>query len=270
MSIKNIFYKKKINSNIKIDNTDNILKTNTIKIDNRNTINTNIIDNLLPLYTQKLYTAVIIEPRKHKALEFVLQNYTYNLKEDEWYFVIYCSFFNKEFVEDIKKKLNINIDVIPICDNNITIPNYNYLLTNTKFYEVIPTDLVLIFQTDSLILNKEIIYDFLKYDYVGAPWFNEKTVGNGGLSLRNKNKMIEIINIKGECKQNEDFYFSFPRNYKIEIYKPTFEEGMRFSVEQCYHEKSFGIHKVWRNLKNEEYQQLIKIYPQIEKLKSLQ
>lgn len=263
MSIRNILYKNRINIVIKNEPINNNINNNKI-------LKSNIVDNLLPLNTKKLYTALIVEPRKHKALEFVFLNFKNNLKDNEWYFVIYCSIFNKDFVEDIKNKLNIDIDIIPICDNNLTIPNYNYLLTHKKFYEVIPTNLVLIFQTDTLILNKEIIYDFLKYDYVGAPWFNEKDVGNGGLSLRNKSKMLEIINKKGTCYENEDFYFSFPRKYDIKMNKPTFEEGKRFSVEQCYHDKSFGIHKVWRNLKNQEYQQLIKLYPEIEILKSLQ
>jgi hypothetical protein len=261
MSIRNIFYKNRINI---------VIKNNPINNINNIILQPNIIDKLIAIKTDKLYTAIIVEPRKHKALEFVLKNYTLNLNLEEWKFVIYCSLDNKVFVEEIKNKLNIDIQVIPICKANLTIQDYNYLLTNKKFYEVITTDLLLIFQTDSLILNKDIIYDFLKYDYVGAPWFNEKTVGNGGLSLRNKNKMIEIINKKGICEQNEDFYFSFPRNYDININKPTFEEGKRFSVEQCYHEKSFGIHKVWRNLKKDDYNKLIKIYPQIEILKSLQ
>jgi hypothetical protein len=260
MSIRNIFYKQKININI---NVNKIKYENTI-------LQTNIIDNLISLKTDKSYTAIIIEPRKHKALEYVLENYTSNLNSEEWKFVIYCSLDNKMFVEEIINKLNIDIQVIPICKENLTIKDYNYLLTNKKFYEVISTDLVLIFQTDSLILNKEIIYDFLKYDYVGAPWRNEKTVGNGGLSLRNRHKMIEIIDKKGVCKENEDFYFSFPKNYNIKINKPDFEEGKRFSLEQCYHEKSFGIHKVWINLNKDDYKQLIQIYPQIQVLKSLQ
>ncbi len=265
MSIRNIFYKNKINVNIL--NKNNKPNFNNI-IDNQ--LYNNIINNLIPLKTDKLYTAIIVEPRKHKALEYVLNNFTINLDNKLWKFVIYCSFDNKIFVEDIKNKLNIDIDIIPICDKNLTITDYNYLLTNKKFYEVIQTDLVLIFQTDTLILNKDIIYDFLEYDYVGAPWRNERTVGNGGLSLRNKNKMIEIIKKRGTCIQNEDFYFSFPQKYNVNINKPSFEKGITFSVEQCYYEKPFGIHKAWIHLSKKEYNSLINIYPQIDVLKSLQ
>ena len=217
----------------------------------------------------KLYTAIIIEPRKHKALEFVLHNFTSNLDNNIWNFVIYCSNFNKDYVLNIKTKLNININIIPISDSNITIKDYNFILTNKKFYDLIPTDIFLIFQTDSMILNKEQINNFLQYDYVGAPWKNEKTCGNGGLSLRRKTKMIEIINKKEyNYLQNEDFYFSFNNN--INLNKPDFELSKTFSVEQCYCENSFGIHKVWKSLPKNEYEQLIKIYPDIDILRNLQ
>lgn len=77
------------------------------------------------------------------------------------------------------------------------------------------------FQTDSIILseNKEKINSFLQYDYVGAPWTNQN-IGNGGLSLRNKNKMIEIIQHKPTIyNQNEDIFFS--TNNTILVSKPS-------------------------------------------------
>jgi hypothetical protein len=83
----------------------------------------------------------------------------------------------------------------------------------------------LVFQTDSMILNKDRIYDFMNYDYVGAP-FNTKfkwlqkypktdfyNVGNGGLSLRRKSKMMEIL-LNNKLKNiNEDTYFAFYKNF---------------------------------------------------------
>lgn len=68
-------------------------------------------------------------------------------------------------------------------------------MTNINLYENIPTETFLIFQTDTLInpKYKDLIYEFIDYDYVGAPWISNGDVGNGGLSLRKKSKMIEII-----------------------------------------------------------------------------
>ena len=45
------------------------------------------------------------------------------------------------------------------------------------------------------MLLKSGIEEFLKWDYIGAPWEKPKEgcfVGNGGLSLRTRDKMIEI------------------------------------------------------------------------------
>ena len=47
--------------------------------------------------------------------------------------------------------------------------------------------------------NKDIINDFIGFDYVGAP-LKCGLVGNGGLSLRRKSKMLEIID--QNSKQN--------------------------------------------------------------------
>ena len=45
-------------------------------------------------------TAIIVEPRKHKALSFVLENFTSNLDET-WDIVILHGTQNKSFVEKI-------------------------------------------------------------------------------------------------------------------------------------------------------------------------
>jgi hypothetical protein len=120
----------------------------------------------------------------------------------------------------------------------------------------------LIFQTDSIILkeNKEKIYDYLEYDYVGAPWpFINNEIGNGGFSLRRKSKMLEIIekcpyinidinfinhDIIKKDYDNEDVYFSLLCPI-VNVKKPTYEDALIFSSESIWNDKSFGIHKVW-------------------------
>jgi ADP-heptose:LPS heptosyltransferase len=61
-----------------------------------------------------------------------------------------------------------------------------------KYFE---TDFVLIVQADGYVLSENAWDDeFLQYDYVGASWIydNERTVGNGGFSLRSK-KLMSIL-----------------------------------------------------------------------------
>lgn len=59
----------------------------------------------------------------------------------------------------------------------------------------IDTEFAIIFQYDGFILNtKAWSNEFLKYDYIGAPWYHlgDLRVGNGGFSLRSK-KLIDWL-----------------------------------------------------------------------------
>ena len=110
--------------------------------------------------------------------------------------------------------------------------------------------------------------DFIQYDYIGAPFpkGNDDTpngVGNGGLSLRTKSKMLEIIqkcpikNFKiGNSTKNymamvgmdtvpEDLYFS--KNLQdSKIGKVAdWDTAYKFSSESTFNHDSFGCHQLW-------------------------
>lgn len=220
------------------------------------------------------YTAVIIEPRTHKALEFVLENFIENLSY-KWDFIIFHGNLNKDYILNILNqnhilKDNMNrIKLINLNVDNLTIKNYNDLLVSKDFYHDIPTEIFLIFQTDSIICknNKDLIYNFLKYDYSGAPW-RDKTVGNGGLSLRKKSKMLEIIENCPYTNQPEDIYFS---KACPDIFRsiPNFEDAKEFSVETVYNDKSFGVHKPWAHLKGKNYSNKVHVCDGLDKLREL-
>jgi len=201
-----------------------------------------------------MYTAVIIEFRKHKALSFVLSNFLNNLSR-EWNFIIFHGNLNLEYITDIiDKELNNHKDRITLCHlnyDNLVPTEYSKLLMNNRvIYDNIPTEIFLIFQTDSIILekNKHEINNFLKYDYVGAPWGYQTTqdVGNGGLSLRRKSKMIEIMEKEPESKKNlpEDVFFANATS--VRLYKPSPKEAFLFSIENVHGNMNpFGCHKPW-------------------------
>lgn len=243
--------------------------------------------------TTKDYTAIMVEPRKHRALEFVIRNFTENLDEN-WNFMIYHGSDNKQYLENIIKKLSADVQsritLINLKIPNMNIKQYSTMFFCPTFYNNIPTETFLIFQTDSMILkeNKDNIYDFLKYDYVGAPWpktmgiLGKMQVGNGGLSLRKKSKMIELLKYKNKNTviQNgkhgkyiaEDQFFCGYHIPEVDIYKPTFIKAKEFSVECVFYDKPFGIHKCWDfcNSNNLEISKLYAMYPDIKKLKDLQ
>jgi len=241
---------------------------------NKTNIVEGIFENNNDINNEK-YTAVIIEPRKHKALEFVLENFAENLSND-WDFIIFHGNLNKDYIikilnsNSILKENMCRIKLINLNVDNLTIKDYNNLLVSKELYKKIPTEIFLIFQTDSIICktNKDLINNFLEYDYVGAPWKKNKTVGNGGLSLRKKSKMIEIIENCPYVNQPEDVYFSgsCPEIFRS---KPDFEDAKEFSVEKIFNDKSFGVHKAWENLNGDDYVNKVKTCDGLDTLREL-
>jgi len=200
------------------------------------------------------YTAVIVEPREHNALEFVLNNFLTNLS-DSWNIIIFHGTENINYINNIidnnlsehKKRITlVNLNI-----KNLNSSGYSKLLVQKDFYNHIPTEIFLVFQTDSIICPeyKDLINKFIKYDYVGAPLAKE-IVGNGGLSLRRKSKMLEIIDKCKYTNQPEDIFFCMPCN-EVSLNKPSYEEAKEFGVEIIYHPNSFGVHKLWRLKKDD-------------------
>jgi Protein of unknown function (DUF5672) len=70
-------------------------------------------------------------------------------------------------------------------------------LTKPWFWEQLaPAEHVFFFQSDSIICANapQHVDDYLQYDFIGAPIANGMGQGyNGGLSLRNRNKMLQIV-----------------------------------------------------------------------------
>lgn len=143
----------------------------------------------------------------------------------------------------------------------------------------------MVFQTDSMFFkeHKELLSKFLhdNYDYVGAPWQicnyvptrQRGFIGNGGLSLRRTEKMLEIIQkhdwnhmVPTEFEWMEDLFFT--NSYSdVTTLKPPYELAKLFSVDEVFSAVSFGCHRPWCHA---HYSELVKLHPELETLKSLQ
>jgi hypothetical protein len=209
-----------------------------------------------PDYSAANFTAIIVEPRKHRALDFVLGNFLENL-DDRWRIIVFHGTENETFVNDIiAAKRTDRITTVNIGRSNLTKEEYSAYMMSTEFLHKVPTETFLIFQTDSMICadQKNTIEQFLKYDYVGAPWkeipkeYERRgtLVGNGGLSLRRKKKMLEILEKCPVSPSNvpEDVFFALPCP-AVRIYKPSASIAKEFSIEMVYSDKSWGIHRAW-------------------------
>lgn len=113
------------------------------------------------------------------------------------------------------------------------------------------TSHVLAVQYDGWVTDSDMwVPEFLKYDYIGAPWPHRGlAVGNGGFSLRSTKLMRFLV-------ENEDrFPVTTPEDSAICLdYRAALEkEGFlfaparlahQFSFERCPKRRSFGFHCV--------------------------
>jgi hypothetical protein len=143
---------------------------------------------------------------------------------------------------------------------------YNNILKNSKFWRSLRAKKCIVVQNDGFIV-REGAEEFLKYDYVGAPWadasgneylrdhVNSDMVGNGGLSLRSVSKMIEITDKYVDEKRilffhninyiPEDVYFCKYLKKLENACMPDKVTANKFSSEETCNSKSVGIHRLW-------------------------
>ena len=138
----------------------------------------------------------LIEFRVLPHIEFLVRNTM--LKLPSWKHTIICGNINHSYINKIFGNLDININIIKLDIDNLLPSDYSKLLMTENFWENFTGDKLLLYQEDTYLFNADNIADFLSYDYVGASWpigqdDNAYGVGNGGFSLRDKNKMIECI-----------------------------------------------------------------------------
>lgn len=242
--------------------------------------------------------AYITEPRKHKALKFVLENFLSILPE-EWKFQINHGTENLDYIKRIIDSSSIIADVY--SKNRLGLYNLNvknldhedesYLSKSEKFWDSIDGDLLLKFECDTMLCpNSEYkISQFEKYDFIGGYWgtqsypldepYPKSKPMNGGLSLRNKNMMIYLIKnyldeyIASGKTYSDDYFFS---EY---IEKPITRDVITFSIDNGYispldMKAPFGLHKPWGTTPSKghgvAYQDIKKVCPEVEELKSLQ
>ena len=214
------------------------------------------MQNCCPIPEIKLYSkkeAVLIEFRRFPHIEFLIRNAINKLGSD-WSFTIVCGNLNYKMMFSICNNISKNIKIVKTNYDNLDIPKYNIFLKSLDFWNLIEGEKILIYQEDSFIFGKN-LDEYMSYDFIGAPW--EKSilpisVGNGGISLRTKQIMIDIINIvnsedinKENEEISEDTFFS-KHMQRLNIGKiADWDTAFDFSSETIYSENSFAGHQFW-------------------------
>ena len=209
--------------------------------------------------------AIIVETRKHKALPFVLNN-VLSILSEEWDLQIFHGSNNLDYINEViseNKYLggrdffcnDLEIDTITADDSSLEI-----MLTE-DFWNKVVGETVLYFECDTMLCsNSEYkVEDFEHFDYIGGYWGNElgmldndyTRVMNGGLSIRKKSYMLDII--KNELQPYLDSggnpcedYFVTDRIRTI----PKVRDVLTFSIDCGYmyplnNKAPFGLHKPW-------------------------
>lgn len=156
----------------------------------------------------KNQVAVIVEPRNHEYLIPIIKQVMSKIG-DRWNLQIFGSSMNERI---IKEKIKGNYKFINMqIDDLISPATYSLLLQSSQFWNQIKEEHILIFQTDSFVLNINNDYKIpTKYGFLGAkydfglfidnkhvdtvePILNSRSM-NGGFSYRQKSVMLECIN----------------------------------------------------------------------------
>ena len=148
--------------------------------------------------------------------------------------------------------------------------------------QLAPAGHVLMFQADSIICanSERRVEDFLQYDFVGAPIdvptdpsFGHGEGYNGGLSLRNRSMMLDIVNkfswaaemkegsisltgcvTQEPCLKFEDQWFYHKMKDIPGVRLPTKEVAASFAVETVWYDTPLGYHQVerWNSAKMDQ------------------
>jgi hypothetical protein len=159
------------------------------------------------------------------------------------------SYYESFGITNIKWFTSRNIDSKYICkiDPITSKEEYSSFILK-KLNSHITTEFIIISQWDGFILNPAAWTDrFFDYDYIGAPWwFDKSTVGgNGGFSLRSKKLMNLLENIPHNGIDPEDLHICkthADRLIKDDIQFAPPGLAKTFSVESEQYTESFGFH----------------------------
>lgn len=126
-----------------------------------------------------------------------------------------------------------------------SIEEYN-LFCSKKLNELVDTDYCMVVQWDGYPINfSSWKSEFLDYDYIGAPWLlqpwtKDKTVGNGGFSIRSKRYLEQCASADYDGSIPEDVFFC--RVQKLDCSYAPIGVAYDFSVEDMPYKNQFGFH----------------------------
>ena len=228
----------------------------------------NIVENIVENVNKNNKTIVAIDNRRNPLTIFsILQSAA--CLDDDWDVTVLCTPDSADYYRNaLLDRATIISDSPHLSKAMFNVEDYNALLKSDWVWSRLQSlgyKHALLVQDDGLLVRKAStsILDYMKYDYVGAPWAdapgNEplkrdtlgKLTGNGGLSLRNIDAMMTVVKTRRSrlfhteySPEPEDAFFSAGVAENGLALCP-WEESRAFSSEQILCEGSIGFHKPW-------------------------
>lgn len=205
-------------------------------------------------------TAVIVEPRPHPMLRVVVAN-VMSFLGDAWNLHVFTAESNKEWLRTTLAPYKYTVNYLNL--DNLTRDQYSALLMTPEFWEVLPTEHLLIFQTD-VVVFRPWNPAFELYDYIGANYYHPDHVCpggvggiQGGLSYRKKSAMVaclraisaaDVVQYRAArglpalpVPMVEDIYFTHACAM-LEKSLPAPALRPFFAIEAVYYPTPFGFH----------------------------
>jgi Protein of unknown function (DUF5672) len=157
----------------------------------------------------------------------------------------------------------IQVRIIPEEFNLTSRNGVNLYLSRPWLWEQLaPAQHVLIFQADAILCanSHKTVDDFLEWDWIAATLHGSEHLYNGGLSLRNRTMILDILregnNWEEETKSGawtmggEDVWFSRKMDQRG-AHLPMQKEALKFACQHDWHiseeKEPLGYHKVHKN-----------------------
>ncbi|KAL3428033.1 hypothetical protein PVAG01_01542 [Phlyctema vagabunda] len=121
-----------------------------------------------------------------------------------------------------------------------------------------PAENLLVWQPDSIFCanSKESLNDWLKWDWVGAPWSaTAQYGGNGGLSLRKVSRILKVLEKRNRPHFDgalEDLWLTSRLAELKGAKMPNATISKHFSVESVWDDNPLGYHVGWLGVHHEQ------------------
>lgn len=215
-----------------------------------------------------LKTAVIVEGRESANLVPLILHFS-TVLGPEWPIKVFHSAENRENLSTssaFQRQVSSGHITLQQLPPNITLTDHvavsKFFASPWIYNQLAPAKHLLFFQTDSILCanSPRTVEDFLQYDFIGAPIDRAYGQGmNGGLCLRNREKVLEVLDRFNYTADPEDdsiwedqwFVHKMEKlpvgpNYEPGANLPSPEVASRFAVETIWHDQPFGLHQVSR------------------------